>query len=415
MQLYQLVYKSIISRELDASKIEEFVSVIHPANKQLGVTGLLIFDGEHFLQVIEGEISVISKLMASIQHDTRHSNVVLLLKEPIPKRDYDQWAMQLLVKSPESMAKIIDEVERHASISDQVERHAEILEQWQKGGKVSVCRSKLIAKAFIDGAWTPSKLFTRSKKIPLPIKAKQLHLNKHYSHHFAFQPIVDLELMEITSIEALIRGADGCSPYELFEKLTPSQLHKLDIDSKLTALEMFSEMQFDGFMSINLLPMSLLEYPDSVKMISEHAQRLGLKRDNVIIEITEQEAIANINDFNDLANSIRTNGMRLAIDDFGAGYAGLFLLADFQPHKLKIDRSIILGVANHGPRQAIVGAIMYITSRLGIEVIAEGVDNEQDLKWLISAGIKNIQGFYFAEPKFMGIPDVTWPSFLVKK
>ncbi len=74
--------------------------------------------------------------------------------------------------------------------------------------------------------------------------------------------------MQITSLEALIRGADGCSPYEVFEKLTPSQLHQLDVDSRLTALEMFSEMKFDGFMSINLLPMSLLEYPDAVKMIS---------------------------------------------------------------------------------------------------------------------------------------------------
>lgn len=402
VQLYQLIYKSNVSKEFHESKIEEFLSIIQDANKLLDITGLLIFDGDHFLQILEGRFSVISKLMTSIQHDIRHSDVVILLKEPIPKREYEQWAMQLLLKRPESMAKIIDEAEHLA----------EILEQHHDGGSVS--RSRLIAKAFIDGAWVLNKgKLTTTKKNPLPIKAKQLHVHKNYPHNFAFQPIVDLELMQITSLEALIRGADGCSPYEVFERLTPAQLHQLDVESKLTALEMFSEMKFDGFMSINLLPISLLKYPDSVKIISQHAQYLGLNPDNVIIEITEQEAIDNHNEFNKLANLIRANGMRLAIDDFGAGYAGLSLLANFQPHKLKIDRSIILGVANHGPRQAIVGGIIYVTSRLGIEVIAEGVDNEQDLRWLISAGITQIQGFYFAEPKLKGIPDVTWPSFLV--
>jgi len=404
VQLYQLVYKSNVSEAFDASKIDEFLAIIQSTNKQLGITGLLIFDGEHFLQVLEGQYNVISKLMTSIQRDNRHNHVVTLLKESIPKREYEQWAMQFLAKGPESMDKIIDEAQHLAKV----------LEKYQEGDSVS--RSRLIAKAFIDGAWRSNndKLkSTSSKTRPLPIKAKQHQIYKHYPHNFAFQPIVDIELMQVTSLEALIRGADGSSPYEVFEKLTPSELHELDVDSKLTALAMFSEMQFDGFMSINLLPMSLLEYPDSVKMISQHALHLGLNPDNVIIEITEQEAIDNHNEFTKLVNLIRTNGMRIAIDDFGAGYAGLSLLADFQPHKLKIDRSIILGVANHGPRQAIVGAIIYVTSRLGIEVIVEGVDNEQDLRWLISAGITQIQGFYFAKPKFKGIPDVTWPAFLI--
>lgn len=403
MQLYQLVYKSNATKEFDQANTKEFLSIIQNANKQLDVTGLLIFDGEHFLQVLEGPFGVISELIESIQQDIRHSQVVILLKEPIPRREYEQWSMQLLVKRPESMAKIVDEAERLA----------EILQQYQVVGSESRSRSRMIAKAFIDGAWTSKKKkFTTSIKSPQPIKAKQSQLHRSYPHNFAFQPIVDVEQMEITSLEALIRGVDGSSPYELFKTLTPCELHQLDVESKLTALEMFSEMEFDGFMSINLLPMSLLEYPDSVKMISQHALFLGLDPDNVIIEITEQEAIDNHDDFNKLANLIRANGMRLAIDDFGAGYAGLSLLAEFQPHKLKIDRSIIFGVANHGPRQAIVGAIIYITSRLGIEVIAEGVDNEQDLMWLISAGITKIQGFYFAKPKLKGIPSVTWPSFL---
>ncbi len=404
VQLYQLVYKSKASKEFDAANIGEFLSIIQNANKQLGITGLLIFDGEHFLQVLEGRFSVISKLMSSIQLDPRHSHVVTLLKEPIPKREYEQWAMQLLAKRPESMAKIIDETERLAKI----------LEQYQEGDSVS--RSRLIAKAFIDGAWrfnTEQNSLIKSKKSPRPVKAIQLQLHQNYAHNFAFQPIVDLELMQITALEALIRGDDGSSPYELFGKLTPPQLHKLDVDSKRTALEMFSEMKYEGLMSLNLLPLSLVEYPDSVQMISQYAQHLGLNPDNVIIEITEQEAIDNHDEFNKVADLIRAHGMRIAIDDFGAGYAGLSLLAEFQPHKLKIDRSIVLGVAEHGPRQAIVGAITYVTSRLGIEVIVEGVDNEQDLKWLISAGITQIQGFYFAEPKIKGIPDVTWPSFLV--
>lgn len=402
MQLYQLVYKSNVSEDFDESNIEDFISINQHANEQLDITGLLIFNGKHFLQIIEGPLTSLSKLMESIQCDTRHSDVVILLKEPIPKRDYEKWAMKLLVKKPMPVAKITGEVERLT----------EILDQHYAGGSIS--RSRMIAKAFIGGAWKPNKLeLTKGKRTPLPIKAKQLQTHKNYPHNFAFQPIIDTQRMQVSSLEALIRGPDKSSPYEVFEKLTPSQLHKLDVDSKLTALEMFSEMNFDGLMSLNLLPVALLKHPESVKIISQHARHLGLDPHNVIIEITEQEAVDNHKEFNKLINSVRANGMRLAIDDFGAGYAGLSLLADFQPHKLKIDRAIILGVASHGPRQAIVGAIIYVTLRLGIEVIAEGVDNEMDLRWLISAGITKFQGSYFAKPKFQGIPDISWPSFLV--
>lgn len=370
---------------------------------QLGITGLLIFDGTHFFQILEGELGVLSKLMASIHRDNRHSDLVILLKEPAPKRDYEKWAMRLIVRAPESMTKKIDQSRR---LSDFLAEYEE---------EVPLSRAKLIAKAFIDGAWAADKFKVRlAKEKALAIKPQQLKIHKSDGHHFAFQPIVDIKRMQISSLEALIVGADGSSPCEVLDKLTSSDQQTLDVDSKLTALEMFREMKWYGFMSLNLLPMALLEYPDSVKMISQHAEYLGLNPDNVIIEITEQEAINNYPAFNELANLIRANGMRLAIDDFGAGHAGLSLLAEFQPHMLKIDRSIIFGVANHGPRQAIVGAIIYVALRLGIEVIAEGVDNEKDLKWLISAGITKIQGFYFAKPKFEGIPNVAWPSFLVE-
>lgn len=80
MDLYQLVYKSNVSKKFDASNTKEFLSTIQNANKQLEITGLLIFDGDNFLQVLEGRLSVISKLIASIQQDIRHSHVVILLK-----------------------------------------------------------------------------------------------------------------------------------------------------------------------------------------------------------------------------------------------------------------------------------------------------------------------------------------------
>jgi EAL domain-containing protein (putative c-di-GMP-specific phosphodiesterase class I) len=99
----------------------------------------------------------------------------------------------------------------------------------------------------------------------------------------------------------------------------------------------------------------------------------------------------------------------VAIDDFGAGYSGLNLLAEFQPDQVKLDMKLITGIERHGPRQAIVRAISQICSDLGIDIVAEGIETEDEYAWLASQGIRLFQGYLFAKPGFESFPAVHYP------
>jgi EAL domain-containing protein (putative c-di-GMP-specific phosphodiesterase class I) len=90
----------------------------------------------------------------------------------------------------------------------------------------------------------------------------------------------------------------------------------------------------------------------------------------------------------------------------------LSLLADFQPDKLKLDKSIIQGVQTSGPRQAIVRSVIEFCFCLGITVVAEGVETEAEWQWLQSAGVRRFQGYLFARPGFECVPPVAWSSLL---
>jgi EAL domain-containing protein (putative c-di-GMP-specific phosphodiesterase class I) len=92
-------------------------------------------------------------------------------------------------------------------------------------------------------------------------------------------------------------------------------------------------------------------------------------------------------------NAFRAQGLAISIDDFGAGYAGLNLLADFQPDSVKLDMHLVRGIDGRGPRQAIVRAILQVCVDLGIDVIAEGVETSAEYQWLLEANVRYFQGY----------------------
>ena len=96
--------------------------------------------------------------------------------------------------------------------------------------------------------------------------------------------------------------------------------------------------------------------------------------------------------------------MKVAIDDFGAGYAGLNLLSEFQPEFIKLDMHLVRGIESNGPRQAIVRGIVRTCADLGIDIIAEGVETVNEFQWLYQEGIKFYQGRLFADPAFEQLP-----------
>lgn len=410
MQLYQLIYKSDASSSLDVKHLNEFKLKTQESNQRKEVTGLLLFDGMHFLQVLEGKKTQISRLYESIREDPRHGNVTLLLMEPIPAREFDAWSMQIIIRKVEDLTKIIGEIEtlgEFLKVGEAGETASVTLSNHYYMKK-SLGRSPNIVKSFLEGGWEMTNFadLCQSDKLPIEVVCAKRQLSNDYSHQFAFQPIIDTETRSICSLEALLRGKNGESPEKILQSLNETQRYKLDVDSKRAAISMFADFDCDTTLSINLLPKSLVTYPEIVAQLRHQAESLSIDPSRITFEVTEQEAIESCKSFIDVVNEIRSNGMRLAFDDFGAGYAGMSLLADFQPHKIKIDKKIVDGIASNGPRQAIVCAIMQFSLRLGIEVIAEGVESFNDLEWLKSVGVRYFQGYYFAKPGLMNIPDV---------
>jgi EAL domain-containing protein (putative c-di-GMP-specific phosphodiesterase class I) len=176
----------------------------------------------------------------------------------------------------------------------------------------------------------------------------------------------------------------------------------------VSALSIAQQLGTDARLSLNLLPQSLLADANAVDFLVQAAARHGFTPDRIVLEVTEEEAITDPDMFADAVKRVRSAGMRVAIDDFGAGFAGLSLLADFQPDKLKIDRCIVQNVHESGPRQAIVRAIVEFCYCLGIAVVAEGVETVEEFNWLRHAGVNRIQGYLIARPGLCALPPVEW-------
>jgi EAL domain-containing protein (putative c-di-GMP-specific phosphodiesterase class I) len=101
--------------------------------------------------------------------------------------------------------------------------------------------------------------------------------------------------------------------------------------------------------------------------------------------------------------------MQVAIDDFGAGFSGLNLLAEFQPDMIKLDMNLLRHIESRSPRQSIVRAIITVCNDLGIDVVAEGVETADEFSWLENEGVRLFQGYLFARPEFECFPVAHFP------
>jgi blue light- and temperature-responsive anti-repressor len=217
---------------------------------------------------------------------------------------------------------------------------------------------------------------------------------------FAYQPIVDTELGSIFAYEALVRGRGGESAGSVLSQIPADQMYRFDRVARIKALQFAARLGLSVRLSLNFLPRSLETFPDAISATVDAARNAQVPLDNVILEVTEGEAVHNPSGFANRMNEYRAQGIRFAIDDFGAGYAGLSLLAEFQPDIVKLDMQLVRDINSKGPRQAIVRAVIQVCDDLGIDVIAEGIETEAEHQWFKRIGVRLFQGYYFARPTF---------------
>lgn len=402
--MVQLIYRSRSRITLTTDGLNALGTSSGQSNHQRQVYGMLLYDGEYFMQVLEGDEDTIDHLYAHICNDARHTDIVLLLRDPIPQPHFGQWRMEAL-DMRNSLSLSSSERWSHwcsalGMQSHKDHRAARIIEAFVRGRwRDTVPAVDWFSEGGCCG-WTQTNTVTTQNATAPPLDETRVR--------FALQPIVHTRDRRICSVEALIRGPQGESPQVVLASVPPERLHDFDLHSKADAIALASTLGLTCTLSVNLLPMSLVDNVDAVDFLVKQCQLYNWPVRRLMIEITEEEAITHFDEFRSAVRRLRATGMQVAIDDFGAGHAGLSLLADFQPDTLKLDKRIIQNVHTSGPRQAIVRSVIEFCFCLGITVVAEGVETEEEWRWLQSAGLRRFQGFLFARPGFQRVPPVTW-------
>ncbi|MBX7218611.1 MAG: EAL domain-containing protein [Blastocatellia bacterium] len=232
-----------------------------------------------------------------------------------------------------------------------------------------------------------------------------------FDFSMAFQPIVDVVNRQVLAYEALVRGAAGQPAGWVLSQVNHANRYRFDQACRVKAIELAARLGIETLLSINFMPNAVYRPETCIRTTFEAAGRFGFPTHRIMFEFTEGEQIEDHSHLLGVIQEYKRLGFKTAIDDFGAGYAGLNLLARFQPDLLKIDMELIRRIDTDRVRQAIVKGIAQLSRDIGCRVIAEGVETAEELSFLQEIGIQYYQGFYFAKPAFEQIPDLVTEGF----
>jgi EAL domain-containing protein (putative c-di-GMP-specific phosphodiesterase class I) len=230
-----------------------------------------------------------------------------------------------------------------------------------------------------------------------------------FDFSMAFQPIFDVAAGRVWGYESLVRGLNGEGAGAILSRVSDAQKYRFDQACRVKAIELAARLFPAGEkrqLSINFLPNAVYEPAACLRATLAAAKRAGFPKSSIMFEFTENELVQDAAHLGNIITEYRRHGFITAIDDFGAGYAGLGLLADFQPDLIKIDMKLIRGIDTSRARQSIVAGMMHVARDLDIKVLAEGIETENEYRVLRAAGVGLFQGYWFAKPAFEALPDL---------
>ncbi|WP_312980479.1 diguanylate phosphodiesterase [Atlantibacter sp.] len=399
--LTTIIYRSHICDNVPVKTLEEMVDAANNKNGHADITGILLFNGTHFFQLLEGPEESVLTIYRHICEDVRHYNVVELLRDYAPARRFGKSGMELFDLREHDSNQVLQTVLDKGTSKYQLTYDDRALQFFRTFVEAREKENYFEIPAADSWDFIPD-----GSAVTAQSPAAQTE-----NCSFAFQPIIDPLAQEVVSLEALLRTPDGGSPQAWFAERAGDEVYQADLESKTVAFAMAAALNIGKqSLSVNLLPMTLVKIPGAVEFLVQEIHQHGLVPDQIIVEFTEQEIISRLEEFTGAIRQLKAAGIRVAIDHFGAGFAGLSLLARFQPERIKINRELIEDVHKSGPRQAIILGIIKSCTSLEISVCAVGVEKPEEWMWLESAGISLFQGHLFARPAFAGIPAVAWPE-----
>ncbi|WP_020652565.1 EAL domain-containing protein [Massilia niastensis] len=223
---------------------------------------------------------------------------------------------------------------------------------------------------------------------------------------FAYQPIVDLAGRTVFGYEALVRGPRGESAWSVLSQVNETNRYEFDQACRIGAIKGAAALGIRERLSINFIPNAVYHPATCIQSTFNAARESGFPPENLIFEVTEGERVRDRPHLVNIFREYRNYGFSTAIDDFGAGYAGLGLLSEYQPTILKIDMALVRGVDRDRMRQAIVKGVMAMCRDMGVQVLAEGVETVAERDVLAEAGVGLMQGFLFSKPMLRSLGEV---------
>ncbi|MBW1989098.1 MAG: EAL domain-containing protein [Deltaproteobacteria bacterium] len=228
--------------------------------------------------------------------------------------------------------------------------------------------------------------------------------------HTVFQPIVDLNTLEVIGYEALTRGpanSEFSSPVLMFLLAAECGLSfELDRVCRRKALERARNIDTDKKIFVNTLHMTIHDPEFRGMYLKELLDDLQLKPENVVFEISEKLAIDNYDLFRGAMKDYTDVGIVHAGDDMGTGYSDLERIMELNPGYLKVDISFVQGIDKSFMKQEIVKAMVNLSRNIGSQVIVEGIETKAEFETLKRLGVPYGQGFLFAKPSRNLFPSI---------
>lgn len=210
------------------------------------------------------------------------------------------------------------------------------------------------------------------------------------------QPIVDLVDEGVPGVEALsrFRRADGGDPRpdRVFAEAAASGAgRRFELAALAAALEVLPRLPPATYLAVNLSASTLADPRTAAALAAAPLDRL-------VLELTEHDAVEDYDAIAGVLGELRPCGLRLAVDDVGAGFAGLRHILRLSPDVLKLDISLVRGVEVDPARRALVAAFVGFAQQLGVSLVAEGVETAAQRDALLELGVRLAQGFLLGRP-----------------
>jgi EAL domain-containing protein (putative c-di-GMP-specific phosphodiesterase class I) len=393
IELMHLIYSSTATRLFSDEELADLLKKARAHNININVTGMLLYENGSFFQVIEGPPETIETLFRNINSDPRHSKVITIIHESIVKRSFSEWTMGYSRVSVKDVSEII-------GLND-------FFTEGQSLNQLDFNRAKKLLNAFKQGRWH-TRIQTESKNAKINLENAQPEALEPVESSIltstSFQPIIDSRSLKTIAYEAMPSDLKG----NLLDKHSichyQSIFRTFNDDYCGAAISVASKLGVNCHLIFTLRSHQVSNAYTTISLMLETAKQLGVLPSGIILKVNQDNLIGDVALFARINQTFRSVGLKLAIDDFGAGRSSMNLLETYQPDYISLNEQLVTGIDSNGARQAIVRGVNQACRDLGIDVIANHVCSFAEFEWFNHEGITLFQGDLIAKPEFEKLP-----------